>query len=261
MLTITLRLGDSLEVLKELKPGTIGSVCTDPPYGLEFMGKEWDAPWKYGITEHGYSDGANRTPAPSFTSSRNPTCQACGLRQRTWKGGPEACSCDEPDFDATIHNISDRQKFQAWCHIWLTLAYNQLPSGGVIKVFGGTRMFHRMAQAMVEAGFVRIGLEAWCFGSGFPKSLNLSKAIDRHLGKDGERPVVDVRTTKDIRRNVAADTAAGIDHRQGKFAPGSATSYMEYEETAAATDEARQFEGWGTALKPAWEPFIVGYKP
>jgi len=128
------------------------------------MGKEWDAPWKYGMSEHGFSDGADRRPAPSFTSSRNPTCQACGLRQRTWAGGPEACSCDEPDFDATIHNITDRQKFQAWCHVWLTEVHRVLPSGGVVKIFGGTRMFHRMAQAMAEAGFVDIGLEAWCFG-------------------------------------------------------------------------------------------------
>lgn len=274
------------------------------------MGKDWDAPWKYTISEHGFTDGGNRLPAPSFTSSRNPTCQNCGRRQRTWKGGPPACSCGqdwkygfseggwkgknypetptfesarnpvcqkchlmkrgsvrheqcecpEPAFDDVAHRIQDRQKFQAWCVAWLQECYRVLTPGGIIKVFGATRMFHRMAAAMEEAGFVlqsEHSLEAWAYGSGFPKSLNVSKSIDQHLGKKDERPVV-------------GSGSAGSAFHYGNPGEGGfgtladksgGTPSSQWEVTTAATSEAARFEGWGTALKPGWEPFIVGVKP
>ena len=121
--------------------------------------------WKYPIAEHGFSDGGERLPAPSFTSSRNPTCQTCGLRQRTWEGGPERCACEDPGFDTDT--VSDRQKFQEWCVTWLTECYRVLRPGGVAKIFGATRMMHRLAAAMEEAGFVlnsEHSIEAWSYG-------------------------------------------------------------------------------------------------
>ena len=129
------------------------------------MGKDWDAPWKYAFTAPGFTDGGNRKPAPGFTSSRNPTCQACGFRQRTWKGGPDKCECLEPDFD--YPESTDRQKFQEWCVLWLRECYRVLKPGGVVKIFGATRMFHRMAAAMEDAGFVLMpehSLEGWGYG-------------------------------------------------------------------------------------------------
>ncbi len=220
------------------------------------MGKEWDAPWKYGFAKHGFTDGGERHPAPSFTLSRNPTCQACGLWQRTWEGGPEKCECDEPEFDSVVQTVSDRQKFQAWCVLWLAECYRVLRPGGIIKVFGATRMSQRMCAAMEEAGFFldpEASLEAWAYGSGFPKYLNTSKAIDAHLGKTEERPVIGTS------RGVAVEDNQGF----GGIARGGVGIVQEavdLDVAGAATPEAAKFDGWATALKPGWEPFIVGVK-
>ena len=158
--TIHFRHGDSLKILKELPDNSVGCFILDPPYGIEFMGKAWDAPWKVieGSSELGFS-----------------------------------------------------RSFQVWCGIWLTECLRTLVPGGKIKIFGATRMFHRLAQAMEDVGFTldpEKSLEAWAYGSGFPKSLNLTKAFTK----------------------------------------------------ADKLQEAAQFEGYGTALKPAWEPFLVGSK-
>lgn len=191
------------------------------------MGKEWDAPWKAGAGMSKVGIGDRATPWPSFTGGKfggaNPTCATCGGRAR----GKKTCSCEEPDWrvkgkpldDASnglTRELEQKRLFQQWSVGWLSECYRVLEPGGVIKVFGATRMFHRMAAAMEEAGFSLTpehSLEAWGFGSGFPKYLNTSKAIDQHLG------------------------------------------------TEAGSPEAARFEGWATALKPAWEPFLVGTKP
>ena len=109
---VRLLLGDCMERMAAMAENSVGVVVCDPPYGLEFMGKDWDAPWKYTINSHGFTDGADRIAAPSFTSSRNPTCQKCGKRKRTWDGGPPACACEAPEFDDMAHRISDMQAFQ-----------------------------------------------------------------------------------------------------------------------------------------------------
>jgi len=131
------------------------------------MGRKWDAPWKYNFSDHGFTDGEDRRPAPSFTSTRNPTCQNCGLRQQTWPGEPDKCECEEPEFDLVQDKASDRQKFQAWCITWLIECFRVLVPGGTIKVFGAPRMFHRMAAAMEEVGFTLLrehSLEGWGYG-------------------------------------------------------------------------------------------------
>lgn len=162
-----------------MREGEIHAIITDPPYGLEFMGSEWDAPWKYRIAEYGYTDGCERRPGPSFQSGRNPICTICGKRQRTWQDGPPACSCEEPAFDEA--KSSDMQKFQEWCILWLRECFRVLKPGGVIKVFGGTRTKHRMEAAVEAAGFQLVEEVAWLQGQGFPKSLSLSKALERHF--------------------------------------------------------------------------------
>jgi len=134
-----------------------------------------------------------------------------------------------------------------------------LKPGGHLLSFAGTRTQHRMAVNIEDAGFEIRDMIMWCYGSGFPKSLDVSKAIDKAAG--AEREVVGQFETKDIRRNVAADIAAGKTDRQGKFAPGSPSQTMTYNITAPATDAAKQWAGFGTALKPALEPITVARKP
>lgn len=142
---------------------------------------------------------------------------------------------------------------QEWHKDWLEQAYRALRPNGIIKAFSGTRTFHRLAAAMEQAGFVDIRLEAWAYGSGFPKSLNIGKAIDRAAG--AEREVVgpyqtpeggQVLSTYNNWQSESIETGA-----QGRRVPMV---------TAPSTEEAKLWEGWGTALKPAWEPVLVGRK-
>jgi site-specific DNA-methyltransferase (adenine-specific) len=118
-----------------------------------------------------------------------------------------------------------------------------LKPGGHLLSFGGTRTWHRIAVAIEDAGFEVRDSIAWLYGSGFPKSLDVSKAIDKAAG--AEREVTGSRVANDIRGN--------------KYNDSSAT--MIYSITAPSTPEAQQWEGWGTALKPAFEPVIVARKP
>jgi DNA modification methylase len=255
--------GDCREVMATLDAESVDAVVCDPPYGLSFMGKGWD---------HG-------VPGEEF-----------------WT---EALRVAKP--------------------------------GAHLLAFGGTRTYHRLACAIDDAGWEIRDCVMWVYGSGFPKSHDVSKAIDkmdaaeeqkarrhrftawvrstgatarqideatgtrmgshytthptqpaimtrehleqcRHLLRDvpqwvereadvrsveskafASREVVDtreMRDTKQVRISCAA-SAAGYD----------STSRVVVPITAPATDAARQWSGWGTALKPAWEPIIVARKP
>ena len=130
-----------------------------------------------------------------------------------------------------------------------------LKPGGHLLAFAGTRTQHRMAVRIEDAGFEIRDMIAWVYGSGFPKSLDVSKAIDKAAG--AEREVVGTRTDgrgkshQKINNHGQGDT--GIGHADG--------SKQTYCETAPATESARQWSGWGTALKPAMEPITVARKP
>ena len=114
-----------------------------------------------------------------------------------------------------------------------------LKPGGHLLAFGGTRTWHRLACAIEDASFeVRDSL-AWMYGSGFPKSLDISKAIDKGeghwRGKAGE---------------IASENGAM-----------SGANYERTPKGDPITDAAKQWQGWGTALKPAFEPVVVARKP
>lgn len=122
-------------------------------------------------------------------------------------------------------------------------AHRVLKPGGHVLSFFGTRTYDWGVMAMRLAGFEIRDQLAWCFGSGFPKSLDVSKAIDRAAGV--ERDVVGVAGKSGIKSNCMA----------GDFTGG------EYMATAPATPEAKQWAGWGSALKPALEPIVLARKP
>jgi len=117
-----------------------------------------------------------------------------------------------------------------------------LKPGGYLLAFAGTRTQHRMACAIEDAGFEIRDMIAWVYGSGFPKSLDVSKAIDKAAG--AEREV--------IGQGIPMGKSRGV---YGDFAEN------EYLLTAPATEAARQWDGWGTALKPALEPITMARKP
>ena len=120
-----------------------------------------------------------------------------------------------------------------------------LKPGGHVLAFGGSRTWHRMAVAIEDAGFEIRDSIAWMYGSGFPKSLDVSKAIDKAAGYQGE--VIGTETV-DI----------GI---QGGSMHAGRSQKLEEREIRELSSEAKQWQGWGTALKPAFEPIVVGRKP
>ena len=205
--TIDLRLGDCLDVMKEMEDNSVDSIVTDPPYGLSaarnsgksskggFMGKEWDY--------------------------------------------------DVPSVE-----------------IWRE-ALRVLKPGGHLLAFSGTRTYHRMVVNIEDAGFeIRDSIVCWLYFSGFPKSHNISKAIDKAAGAEreviGQRQDILLKQGADLKRGkrkIAESFNAGSPERNNGFKTVSA------DVTAPATPEAKEWDGWGTALKPAHEPVCVARKP
>jgi site-specific DNA-methyltransferase (adenine-specific) len=120
-----------------------------------------------------------------------------------------------------------------------------LKPGGHILAFGGSRTWHRLAVAVEDAGFELRDSIAWIYGSGFPKSLDVSKAIDKRSGYEGD--VIGTETVD-----------VGI---QGGSMHAGRSQKLEQREIRELSSEAKAWEGWGTALKPAFEPVVVGRKP
>lgn len=122
--------------------------------------------------------------------------------------------------------------------------YRVLKPGGHVLAFAGTRTQDLMALGLRLAGFEIRDLVAWVYGSGFPKSLDVSKAIDKAAG--AEREVVG----QQVRKN---------DRDANSLKMGRVSDVFDI--TAPATEAARQWQGWGTALKPALEPITLARKP
>ena len=136
-------------------------------------------------------------------------------------------------------------------------ALRVLKPGGHLLAFSGSRTYHRMVCAIEDAGFEIRDQIMWVYGSGFPKSLDVSKAMDKAAG--AEREVVGSKLDR---------PGYHLDGHKGGEAFGHGLSSSTYDTrlkssqvTAAGSDLARQWEGWGTALKPAHEPIVVARKP
>ena len=184
---VTLHAGDSREVLMALPDASIDSVVCDPPYGLGFMGRHWDA-----------ADGA-----------------------------PFAV-----EFWAEVLRV--------------------LKPGGHVVAFSGTRTYHRMACAIEDAGFEIRDQIGWVYGSGFPKSHDVSKAIDKAVGVERKKVAVGAPVKRMIPGADQNGNGSWIKDNGRIYQPGV---------EIPATEEAAQWEGWGTALKPAWEPICLARKP
>jgi len=267
---VTLYHGDCRDVLATLPDASVDAVVTDPPYELAFMGKGWDSS---GIA-----------------------------------------------FDVAM-----------WAEV-----LRVLKPGGHLLAFGGTRTFHRVTVAIEDAGFEVRDCMSWLYGSGFPKSLDVSKAIDKArddgleirqvtawiaaarnvrqvvnrdidaafgfngmaghwttqgaqaavptldqvprlldvLGVDPDdvpdeirRLLLDLNGRKGqpgenwLKREVVGGSEVPAGHAFAGSTYGGDSRRAVIEITTPATEAAAQWEGWGTALKPAWEPIIVARKP
>lgn len=209
---VELHCGDSREKLSLIADCSIDSVVTDPPYSLVSISKRFG------------KEGS--APAKAGTVYGR---SSAGFMNAKWDNGETAFS---PDFWEQVYRV--------------------LKPGGHLLAFGGTRTFHRLACAIEDAGFEIRDQIAWLYGSGFPKSHNVSKGIDKAAG--AEREVVGT-TRASIQRN-----GSGENWERGAFGSHSEET-KRIAVTAPSTDAARQWEGWGTALKPACEPICLARKP
>ena len=122
-------------------------------------------------------------------------------------------------------------------------ALRVLKPGGHLIAFGSSRTYHRLASAIEDAGLQIRDQIQWLYATGFPKSMSVSAAIDKAAGAE---------------REVVGNGAAGL----GKGRPAFEGGYKaDYDITAPATEAAKQWSGWGTALKPAHEPAVLARKP
>ena len=127
--------------------------------------------------------------------------------------------------------------------------------GAHLLACGGPRTHHRLMVAIEDAGWELRDCCMWVFGGGFPKSLDVGKAIDKAAG--AERKVIGPRVTPDGRCRTLEPS--GMQARAGLH--GGGIRRREEWVTAPATEAAKQWDGWGTALKPAYEPVILARKP
>lgn len=166
----------------------------------------------------------------------------------------DACVCDPPYGIAfmgrkwdSLDNIAFRP--ETWVEVWRVLK-----PGAHLIAFGGTRTYHRMACAIEDAGFEVRDQLAWMYGSGFPKSHDISKAIDKAAGAERER-------VRHKPRPASSGTMAGSSDTRPWIEASQKLGYHECAGNDPITEEAKQWNGWGTSLKPAWEPIVLARKP
>ncbi len=180
-------------------------------------------------------DGADRTLTlylPRQLAHKGKSTATGGFMGKTWDGWESPAS------------------FQRWCTAWATECFRVLKPGGHMLAFGGTRTHHRLACAIEDAGFEIRDSIVWLYASGFPKSLDVSKAIDKAAG--AEREVTHYLPPKWTAGNeIYGKESREVDEK----------GYLKRPVTAPTTDAARRWQGWGTALKPAHEPIVVARKP
>jgi len=168
-----------VEQMRAMPECSVDAVVCDPPYGLGFMGKEWDSSFAAAdmpMRRNGAQDAVNAG------ASRQ------GGRQRA-------------GVDYQRRMARDSRAFQDWCEAWAREALRVLKPGGHLLAFGGTRTYHRLACAVEDAGFEIRDTIAWMYGSGFPKSLNLPGGLGTAL-KPAHEPIVVAR--KPLSGTVAA---------------------------------------------------------
>ena len=262
--------GDCVVEIPKLEAESVDLIVTDPPYGLEFMGKAWDAPWKDGAGFSKPGIGERETPWPSFTGSSdefggaNPTCSICGGRLR----GAKKCHCEKPDWKVKGEKPNPRYRrslqlkgLQAWATRWGKECLRVLKPGAFAFVMCSPRsdLQSRMALALEDAGFNTAFTPIyWAYASGFPKATNISKAVDKENGLTRE-----VTGKKRFERSP---------YRADGIIGGSDPNPMNWEkkkkesawlETVPSHPQAKVLDGSyaGFQPKPAVEVILVAMKP
>jgi DNA modification methylase len=221
--------GEALAVLREMPDNSVDAIVSDPPAGINFMGRDWD----------------------NFSSRKKSNSQEEKLQSENDGKWLEGRGTSPYGFShGGTATRAEREAFITFLTEIFTEARRVLRPGGHALVWSLPRTSHWTAYALEEAGFeIRDSIEH-VFGSGFPKSLNVSKQIDRI--KNIEREVIGVSTS--------GPTSIGNTYDTGKV-HGSGIRKQQFEITAPATPESQKYSGFGSALKPAHEVWWLCRKP
>ena len=196
--------GDCLEVMDTIEKCSVDSIVTDPPYHLTSIVDRFGKE-NSAPAKHG-TDGV-------FVRSSK------GFMGKEWDGGDIAFQAD------------------TW-----RKCYELLKPGGHLIAFSGSRTYHRMAVAIEDAGFEIRDQCIWLYGSGFPKSHNIGKEVDKKMGNEREIVKTYNRIATSLGNDLNMD--GGKANKDYKYTQGNS-----------------EWEGWGTALKPAHEPMVLARKP
>ena len=219
---IDIKHGDCLDVMRGMEENRIDFIVTDPPYGLHFMGKGWD---KFKFKKSNKNETGGRPG--DLTNNK--------------------ISDSDGSFKAGTYDENRNDEFQEFMRLFGIEALRVLKPGGMLAMFGAPRRHHRQMSGLEDAGFEIRDVIAWMFGQGFPKSLDISKAIDK--AKGCEREVIGI--DKDFQRR----------NPNGKWGI-AAEGYGGVKKITKEKHElSKTFSGYGTALKPAYEPIIICMKP
>ena len=201
--------------MRTMPDNSIDAVISDPPYGLSFMNKEWDS---FGSDTRQPGDEHYVTPDNPYGRSK----ARYGYGSKLQKSMQEFQFAMTPIFEEALRVAKP---------------------GAYLLCFGGTRTFHRMACAIEDAGWEIRDCIMWVYGSGFPKSMDVAKAIDKASGYVGE---------------VVGERTVDVGMQGGHMHAGRKQQHQQ--QVHALSEQAQEWQGWGTCLKPAWEPIIVARK-
>lgn len=208
--------GNMLDMLEVIEKESIDSIVCDPPYGLTSITKRFG---KESSAECQYGkDGSFQRLSRGFMG-------------KEWDGS------------GIEYNVDTWRK-----------CYEVLKPGGYLLAFGGSRTFHRIAGAIEDAGFEIRDTIMWLYGSGFPKSMNISKGLEARekLGNAG------TRNKRKIEQACNSEEYTLKQTNNGAMREIIETTRKEY---IPDTELAQKWQGWGTCLKPSFEPIIVARKP
>lgn len=201
---IALYRGDCIEVMQTMPEASVDAVVCDPPYGLEFMGKEWDKLAK---------------PKPG--------------RLGGFANG------NRPSFERVKKHLG---RMYEWHEAWAREAFRVAKPGAHLLAFGGTRTHHHLMVGLESAGWEIRDCLMWLHSQGFPKSLDVAKGLDGVLGKQSH----------------GFCTVGGKE----RFQPQDMTFTRDYGYRYEPKSEAaKRWNGWGTGLRPGWEPIVLARKP
>ncbi len=216
--------GDCIEEMQKLidQGVQVDAVVTDPPYHLQSIVD------RFGKTS--LSDNTKTSERARARGDGYARMSAGGFMGQEWDGGDVAF------------------RAETW-----RLAWELLKPGGHLLAFSASRNYHRMAVAIEDAGFEIRDQMMWLYGSGFPKSHNIGKNVDKTLGND--REVIGTIERGSVEKAIGKGAGYTADpanqNNKAMFGYGTET----------VTKGNTEWEGWGTALKPAHEPIAVGRKP